>query len=111
MDFEYSPKVKDLQSRITAFLDEHVYPAERVFAEEVRANRAAGNPWVATKIVEELKEKGKAAGLWNLFLPESSRGAGLTNLVDGGAGGDLRRRYGPATCARHRADGHAHPRS
>ncbi|MBK6908327.1 MAG: acyl-CoA dehydrogenase family protein [Rhodocyclaceae bacterium] len=80
MDFEYSPKVKDLQSRITAFLDEHVYPAERVFAEEVRANRAAGNPWVATKIVEELKEKGKAAGLWNLFLPESSRGAGLTNL-------------------------------
>ncbi|MBK6636941.1 MAG: acyl-CoA dehydrogenase family protein [Rhodocyclaceae bacterium] len=80
MDFEYSPKVKDLQSRITAFLDEHVYPAERVFAEEVRANRAAGNPWVATKIVEELKEKGKAAGLWNLFLPESARGAGLTNL-------------------------------
>ena len=80
MDFDYSPKVKDLQARIKSFLDEHVYPAERVFADEVKANRAAGNPWVATKIVEELKVKGKAAGLWNLFLPESSRGAGLTNL-------------------------------
>ena len=69
MDFDYSPKVKDLQARIKIFLDEHVYPAERVFADEVKANRAAGNPWVATKIVEELKVKGKAAGLLNLFLP------------------------------------------
>ena len=104
MDFEYSPKVKDLQSRITAFLDEHVYPAERVFAEEVRANRAAGNPWVATKIVEELKEKGKAAGLWNLFLPESVRGGnGPCRLCVRSVQllGPRHRQYGSAGALRH----------
>jgi acyl-CoA dehydrogenase len=80
MDFAYSPKVIDLQKRLTTFMEAHIYPAERVFHDEVEANRRAGNPWVATNIMEELKRKAKAEGLWNLFLPESDRGAGLTNL-------------------------------
>jgi len=75
MDFDYSPKVKALQQRLAAFMDQHVYPNERRFEEEVEA----GGRWQPTRVVEELKEKAKSAGLWNLFLPESSRGAGLTN--------------------------------
>ncbi|MYM21828.1 acyl-CoA dehydrogenase [Duganella sp. FT135W] len=80
MNFEYSPKVKALQAKLTAFMDEHIYPNEAAFHAEIDANRAAGNAWVATKIMEELKLKARAAGLWNLFLPESELGAGLTNL-------------------------------
>ena len=80
MDFEYSPKVKDLQKRLSAFMDEHIYPNEAKFFGEIEANRARGNAWIPTTIVEELKEKAKAQGLWNLFLPQSHRGAGLTNL-------------------------------
>jgi len=80
MDFDYSPKVKELQARVNAFMDQYIYPNEHAFHAEVEANRAKGNPWVPTKIVEELKEKARAAGLWNLFLPESKYGAGLTNL-------------------------------
>ncbi len=76
MNFEYSDKVKDLQARVQAFMDEHVYPNEEVFEEQVDE----GDRWQPTAIVEELKAKAKAAGLWNLFLPESDRGAGLTNL-------------------------------
>src|SRR5215468_10024848 len=80
MDFAYSPKVKDLTARVARFMDENVYPAERVYAAEVEANRKRGNAWVPTKIMEELKAKARAQGLWNLFLPESDLGAGLTNL-------------------------------
>ena len=80
MDFDYTPKVKDLQKRLNAFMDEHIYPSEDAFHAEVEANRAKGNPWVPTVIMEQLKEKARAAGLWNLFLPQSERGAGLTNL-------------------------------
>ena len=80
MDFDYSPKVKDLQKRLNAFMDQHIYPNEDVFHQEVEANRAKGNPWVPTVVMEQLKEKARAAGLWNLFLPQSERGAGLTNL-------------------------------
>ncbi|HVJ53185.1 MAG TPA: acyl-CoA dehydrogenase family protein [Aliidongia sp.] len=76
MDFEFSPKVKALQARLTAFMDEHIYPNEARFHAEI----AEGDRWQPTRVVEELKEKAKAAGLWNLFLPESDRGAGLTNL-------------------------------
>jgi acyl-CoA dehydrogenase len=76
MYFEYSDKVKDLQARVQAFMDEHVYPNEDLFEEQVNE----GDRWEPTAIVEELKAKAKAAGLWNLFLPESDRGAGLTNL-------------------------------
>ena len=76
MDFEYSQKVKDLQARLNAFMDEHIYPNERKFLEQV----AEGDRWQPTQIIEEMKDKAKAAGLWNLFLPASERGAGLTNL-------------------------------
>ena len=80
MDFEHSPKVQDLQARVQAFMAEHIVPAEPVFEAQMKAFRAAGNPWQEPPAMEELKHKAKAAGLWNLFLPESPLGAGLTNL-------------------------------
>jgi acyl-CoA dehydrogenase len=80
MDFAYSPKVQELRARLIAFMDEHIYPNEAAFLAEIDANRARGNAWVPTVIVEQLKEKARAAGLWNLFLPASDKGAGLTNL-------------------------------
>lgn len=76
MDFSYSPRTKDLQKRLTAFYDEYIYPNEQTFIEQVNT----GNRWEPVPIIEELKPKARAAGLWNLFLPESERGAGLTNL-------------------------------
>jgi acyl-CoA dehydrogenase len=75
VNFEFSDKMKELQHRLQAFLDEHIYPNERRFHDEVERNR-----WTPTRIIEELKPKARAAGLWNLFLPESEHGAGLTNL-------------------------------
>jgi acyl-CoA dehydrogenase len=75
MDFDYSPKVKELQARLGAFMKEHVYPNEERFHLEVDE----GDRWQPTRIIEELKARAKAAGLWNLFLPASERGAGLTN--------------------------------
>src|SRR5574340_561088 len=80
MDFDHSPKVKDLQQRVGAFMNEHVYPGERAYWQELARNRAAGNAWQPLEVIEQLKPKARAAGLWNLFLPESDRGAGLTNL-------------------------------
>src|SRR5450830_71589 len=80
MDFQYSPKVIDLQMRLKAFMDAHIYPNEATFYGEIAANRKAGDAWIPTKIVEQLKAKARDAGLWNLFLPESGHGAGLTNL-------------------------------
>ena len=75
MNFEYSPRVKELERELRAFMDAHIYPNEARFTQEIEANR-----WTPTKIIEELKPKAKQAGLWNLFLPESKDGAGLTNL-------------------------------
>lgn len=81
MQFEYSDKVKTMQARLLAFMDEHIYPNEARFFKEIEDNRAKGNAWVPTKIVEELKPKAQAAGLWNLFLPKSPRAPqGLSNL-------------------------------
>jgi acyl-CoA dehydrogenase len=76
MDFEFSAKVKDLQKRVSAFMDEHVYPNEAAYHEHCQGP----NKWEPVPIIEEVKPKARAAGLWNLFLPESERGAGLTNL-------------------------------
>jgi acyl-CoA dehydrogenase len=76
MDFEYNDKTKELLKRLTAFMDAHVYPNELRFAEELDA----GGRWKPTPLVEDLKSRARAAGLWNLFLPESKHGAGLTNL-------------------------------
>ena len=81
MNFDYSPKVQQLQARLLEFFDTHIYPNERRFVEEIEANRRAGNAWVPTKLIEELKPKARAAGLWNLFLPKSNRAPeGLSNL-------------------------------
>jgi acyl-CoA dehydrogenase len=80
VDFAHSNKVTELEARLTRFMDDNIYPAEPVYAAEVAENRRRGNPWVATKIMEELKTRARSAGLWNLFLPESEYGAGLTNL-------------------------------
>jgi acyl-CoA dehydrogenase len=80
MDFQYSPKVQDLQKRLNAFMDEHIYPNESAFSAEIAQNRKNGDAWIPTRITEELKQKARAAGLWNLFLPDSNRGAGLSNL-------------------------------
>ena len=80
MDFSHSEKVRDLQERVTQFMEDHVYPAEPKYHKELEENRRAGNPWQVTKVLEDLKRKAKAADLWNLFLPHSEHGAGLTNL-------------------------------
>jgi acyl-CoA dehydrogenase len=75
MNFDYSPKVKDLELRLRAFMDAHVYPNEGRYHAEV----ANGDRWQPLELIEELKAKAHSAGLWNLFLPASARGAGLTN--------------------------------
>jgi acyl-CoA dehydrogenase len=75
MNFDYSPKVQALRTRLQRFMDDHVYPNEARYDREV----AEGDRWQPTRVVEELKAKAKAADLWNLFLPESGHGAGLTN--------------------------------
>ncbi|MEI7496368.1 MAG: acyl-CoA dehydrogenase family protein [Limnohabitans sp.] len=81
MNFDYTDKVKDMQARLLAFMDAHIYPNEKRFFAEIAENRAKGNAWIPTKIVEELKPKANKAGLWNLFLPHSKRAPqGLTNL-------------------------------
>jgi acyl-CoA dehydrogenase len=81
MQFDYTDKVQAMRQRLLDFMDEHVYPNESRFFAEIAENRANGNAWIPTKIVEELKPKAKAAGLWNLFLPHSKRAPeGLSNL-------------------------------
>jgi acyl-CoA dehydrogenase len=76
MHFEFSDKSRDLQQRVRAFMDRYVYPSEHKFHEHGRGP----NRWQPVPVIEELKPKARAAGLWNLFLPASERGAGLTNL-------------------------------
>ena len=76
MVFDFSGKVKDLQRRMTAFMEEHVYPNEAKYREHCQG----ANKWKPVPVIEELKPKARAAGLWNLFLPASEHGAGLTNL-------------------------------
>ena len=82
MDFDYSDRCKDLQQRLIAFMDQHIYPNENAFHEEVDENgRAHGNRWVPTALIERLKPLARDQGLWNLFLPRSPRAPeGLSNL-------------------------------
>jgi acyl-CoA dehydrogenase len=75
MNFAFSEKIKDLQRRLQAFMDEQIYPNEQRFEQEIERDR-----WKPTRIIEELKPKARAADLWNLFLPNDESGAGLTNL-------------------------------
>ena len=85
MDFDYSPKTKELQTKVKQFMVDYVYPAEQAFKDELDANTIAGKRWTPLQTIENLKLKAKAAGLWNLFLPVDSaaasgyKGAGLTN--------------------------------
>ncbi|MBN2909490.1 acyl-CoA dehydrogenase [Polycladomyces sp. WAk] len=77
MDFAYSGRVKEYQERLLRFMEEVVYPAERIYVEQLRESPTR---WVVPPVMEEMKAKAKEAGLWNLFLPESDKGAGLSNL-------------------------------
>ena len=88
MDFAYSPRTQELQARLSAFMAEHVYPAETTWFEEIEANTRAGRRWTPLQVIEQLKPKAHTAGLWNLFLPPraeghgpdtSTLGAGLSN--------------------------------
>lgn len=85
MDFDYSPKTKELQARLLRFMDEHIYPNEEAFHQELEANTQAGKRWTPLQLIEGLKEKAKEQDLWNLFLPKDTaeiagvQGAGLTN--------------------------------
>ena len=85
MDFDYSPKTKELQAKVLRFMDDYIYPAEDAYHAEIEANTAAGKRWTPLATIENLKPKAQAAGLWNLFLPVDSahasgyKGAGLTN--------------------------------
>jgi len=76
MDFNHSEKVQKLQAKLSAFMEQHVYPNEQKFHAQV----AEGDRWQPTQIVEDLKKLAQKEGLWNLFLPQSEAGAGLTNM-------------------------------
>ncbi|HEX5158121.1 MAG TPA: acyl-CoA dehydrogenase family protein [Ktedonobacterales bacterium] len=76
MDFAYSEKVNELRARMNDFMERYVYPNERTYHEQIAAS---GNPFHHAEIVDELKAKARAEGLWNLFLPDNEHGAGLTN--------------------------------
>jgi acyl-CoA dehydrogenase len=75
MDFAFSEKTQEFDRRLLAFMDEYIYPNEPRYYEQTERNR-----WQPTRIIEELKPRARAAGLWNLFLPNDENGAGLTNL-------------------------------
>ena len=75
MDFEHSPRTRELLARVAAFMESHVYPAEAACAAELAAQTAAGRRWTPLRTIEDLKQRARAEGLWNLFLPAGA-GAG-----------------------------------
>jgi acyl-CoA dehydrogenase len=80
MDFAYDARTEELRKQLADFMDEWVYPAEPVFAEQVAGNARAGDPWRRPAVVAELKHEARSRGLWNLFLTHNDSGPGLTNL-------------------------------
>jgi acyl-CoA dehydrogenase len=80
MDFAYDARTEEFRERLLSFMDSHVYPAEKVFTEQVAELSAAGRPWERPPIIDELKAEARSRGLWNLFLTHHPQGAGLTNL-------------------------------
>jgi len=74
MDFEFSPRTKELQAQLLRFMDEHIYPNEQRYESEIEANTKAGKRWTPLQLIEELKPKARAQGLWNLFLPPTAGG-------------------------------------
>ncbi|SVD66355.1 uncharacterized protein METZ01_LOCUS419209, partial [marine metagenome] len=77
MEFEHSTKVKELQARVSSFMEAHIYPNEKLFGQQLDEGDTR---WEIPPIMGELKEKAKSEGLWNMFLPDSERGFGLSNL-------------------------------
>ena len=81
MDFDYSPQQKEWMKRVGDFMEHHVYPAEEdLHGPDGRSDARRAIRWIVVPVVEDLKKKAKAQGLWNMFLPHSEHGAGLTNL-------------------------------
>ena len=80
MNLEQTDRVKDLIVQVSKFMDDHNWPAEEIYASQMDSFRDEANPWRVPPVIEELKTKAKAQGLWNFFLPESQNGFGLTNL-------------------------------
>ena len=80
MDFDYSPRQKEWIKRVGDFMEQHIYPAEEIYAGQMEEATKKGNRWIVVPIVEDLKKIAKSQGIWNLFLPHSEYGAGLTNL-------------------------------
>ena len=76
MDFDYSDRTREYMESLSTFMNEHIFPAEAIYEEEV----STGDRWQPTEVMERLKDKAKELGLWNLFLPDAEHGAGLTNL-------------------------------
>src|SRR5579863_827480 len=76
MLFQFSDRVRELEARLRSFMDEHIYPSEPLYADQI----AEGDRWKPVPIIEELKPKARAAGLWNLFMPDEEYGAGLSNF-------------------------------
>jgi acyl-CoA dehydrogenase len=93
MNFDYSTKTRELQKRLKDFMRENVYPNENAYAEEINS----GDRWQPLRLIEDLKEKARAADLWNLFLPEIS---GLTNLEYAPLAEEMGRVYWSAERAR-----------
>jgi alkylation response protein AidB-like acyl-CoA dehydrogenase len=77
MDFEHSPRTQEFLARLSAFQEHEIDPREENHLRELQAR---ANPWVVSPLIEELKAKAKAEGLWNLFLPDEQHGAGLSNV-------------------------------
>jgi acyl-CoA dehydrogenase len=80
MDFEYDARTEELRAQLLAFMDEYIYPAEKVFAAQIAEAEAEGRTWERPPVIEELKAEARRRGLWNLFLTHHPAGAGLTNL-------------------------------
>ena len=81
MTTEYSSKTRDLLQRLGAFFDQHIHPNEERYVREVDENRRAGNAWIPSKVIDELKPIARREGLWNLFLPHPYEGqGGISNL-------------------------------
>jgi len=80
MDFDYSPRQREWMKRVNDFTEQYIYPNEATYNAQMQEARDKGNPWIVVPIVEELKPKAKAQGLWNMFLPHSEHGGGLSNL-------------------------------
>jgi acyl-CoA dehydrogenase len=80
MDFAYNASTEELRERLLSFMDSHIYPAEKVFADQVAEAAAAGRIWERPPVIDELKAEARSRGLWNLFLAHHPEGAGLSNL-------------------------------